>query len=80
MSTETTTLPTGGFLGDPAEALNAPTSAGGCCGSPVTTGTVQITSQASTCCGTVPEAEESCGCCGETAKVEADASSAGCCG
>jgi hypothetical protein len=79
---------TGGFLGDPAEALNPPEAAGGCCGSPATTiATVELT-QVSTCCGTAAEApakaeaeaEAEGGCCGSAAKEQAVASGARCCG
>jgi hypothetical protein len=71
---------TGGFLGDPAEALNPPEAAGGCCGSPATPmATVELT-QVSTCCGTAAEAEAEGGCCGSAAKEQAVASGAGCCG
>lgn len=80
MSMETTPQPPGGSLGHPAEALNPPGSAGGCCGSPGTTGTAQITPQTSTCCGTAQEAQESGGCCGEAAKADAVATGAACCG
>ena len=80
MSTETKQA-TGGFLGDPDEALNPPASAGGCCGGPATTltGTVEP-AQASTCCGTAEQAEAEGACCGAAAKEQAVASGAGCCG
>ena len=78
MSTNTTQA--GGFSGDPAEALNPPASAGGCCGGPATTEAVAVGVQVSTCCGTVAEARAEASCCGASAKQTAVASGAGCCG
>jgi hypothetical protein len=77
MSTSTTQ--TGGFLGDPTEALNPPASTGGCCGGPAAPAISEI-AQASTCCGTVAEAKAEGSCCGTAAKEQAAASGAGCCG
>ncbi|MFI7577852.1 hypothetical protein [Micromonospora sp. NPDC049497] len=76
----TNTNRTGGFLGDPAEALNPPASAGGCCGSPATTTDTAEQTQVSTCCGTAAEARAEGSCCGSAAKEQAVASGAGCCG
>jgi hypothetical protein len=73
MSVETSKA--GGFAGDPAEALNPPAAAGGCCGGPAPTAGATELVQVSTCCGT---AEDSC--CGSAAKADAVASGAGCCG
>lgn len=78
MSTDTTRA--GGFPGDPAEALNPPASAGGCCGTPVAAAAVADKAPASTCCGTVAEARAEGSCCGAAAKQEAVASGAECCG
>ncbi|NUT36631.1 MAG: hypothetical protein HOV79_26555 [Hamadaea sp.] len=78
MTTDTTQ--TGGFLGDPAQALTPPASAGGCCGGPATTVATVEVAQVSTCCGTVAEAKAEGSCCGTAAKEQAVASGAGCCG
>ena len=78
MSTDTTPSVAGGFIGDPADAF-APVAVGGCCGSPAAT-SGRVDTSAGTCCGSVAEAAASGGCCGETAKSEAIASGAGCCG
>ncbi len=77
----------GGFVGDPIEAFNPP-AAGGCCGSAPTA--VASTAPAltaadsapvaSTCCGTVADAQAAGACCGAEAKSEAVAAGAGCCG
>jgi hypothetical protein len=75
MSIDTTV---GGFVGDPAEALNPPASSG-CCGSPAPAGATELV-QVSTCCGTAAEASADGGCCGTAAKADAVASGAGCCG
>jgi hypothetical protein len=68
MGTETAAR--GGFAGDPAEAFNPP-GVGGCCGA---------TPATSSCCGTAEAAEAAGTCCDPSAKAEAVASGAGCCG
>ena len=70
----------GGFAGDPAEALTV-AGTGGCCGNPptATLDLPELTTDGS-CCGTAAEAAASGACCGGTAKAEAIASGAGCCG
>jgi hypothetical protein len=78
MSTDTAR--TGGFTGDPAEALNPPASSGGCCGTPATPTAVAEGTQVSPCCGTVVEAQAEGGCCGAAAKQAAVDAGAGCCG
>ena len=77
MSTDTTPR-TGGFAGSPEEAF-APAAAGGCCGSAPAQNAANTT-VASTCCGTAAQAKASGGCCGETAKADAIAAGASCCG
>lgn len=74
------TSPAGGFAGDPAEALNPPAAAGGCCGGPAATFGTTEPVQVSTCCGTAAEAKAEGSCCGSAAKADAVASGAGCCG
>ncbi|MDG6106139.1 hypothetical protein Daura_06390 [Dactylosporangium aurantiacum] len=74
----------GGFAGDPAAALTA-AGTGGCCGNPPQ-GTltlpdpVEAAASGSPCCGTAAEATEAGACCGTSAKAEAVASGASCCG
>ncbi len=68
----------GGFLGDPAEAFNPPSS-NGCCGSPVRVRGPEAAG-ASTCCGTAAEAKAESSCCGSAAKEQAVSAGAGCCG
>ena len=77
MTTDAITQP-GGFAGNPADAF-APPSAGSCCGS-APTPTASADTSASTCCGTAAEAQASGGCCGETARADAVAGGASCCG
>ncbi len=72
----------GGFTDDPAAAL-AVGGSGGCCGSPPP-GTVALPgpadATASPCCGTPTGARDAGSCCGTTARADAVASGAGCCG
>jgi hypothetical protein len=73
---------TGGFAGDPQAAF-ASTAAGGCCGSPAvrTEAPKEAAVTASVpCCGTSEQAAAEGSCCGASAKTEAVASGAGCCG
>ncbi len=80
--TQTQTPAQGGFAGDPAAALTA-SGTGGCCGnSPQATLTLPEPASAggSPCCGPAVEATEAGACCGTSAKAEAVASGAGCCG
>ncbi|WP_157641164.1 hypothetical protein [Longispora albida] len=74
------TISTGGFLGDPAEALNPPAATGGCCGSAPSATATAVAEPVSTCCGTVAEAKAEGSCCGSEAKAEAVAAGTGCCG
>lgn len=67
----TTSTPSGGFIGDPAEAFTPP-AASGCCG-----GTV--TSADSGCCGSAG-ATAAGQCRTPTARQEAVDAGAGCCG
>ena len=70
----------GGFTGDPNAALSVAGS-GGCCGNPPQTASITLPETAgSPCCGTPAQAQESGSCCGATAKADAVASGAGCCG
>jgi hypothetical protein len=73
MSSETTTSPAGGFLGDPSEAFSPP-AAGGCCGSS-SAPAAEFEATAGSCCGMAGEA--SGGCCGGTATAEVG--TPGCC-
>jgi hypothetical protein len=81
---DTRTIPTGGFAGDPAAALSVGGTSG-CCGNPAQA-TITLpepadaTAAASPCCGTAAEAQDAGSCCGTTAKADAVASGAGCCG
>jgi len=81
--TETQTQ--GGFAGNPATALDV-AGASGCCGNPAQA-TLTLPDPArsaaaagSPCCGSTAEATEAGACCGTSAKAEAVASGAGCCG
>ena len=74
MVTETTQ----GATGESAEALARPASAVGCCDGPAAT--TADGPETTTCCGTVAEARESGGCCGASARTQAVAAGAGCCG
>ncbi|GIM91979.1 hypothetical protein [Paractinoplanes toevensis] len=70
---------TGGFAGDPADAL-AVAGTGGCCGNPPSS-TLQLPQAASSpCCGTSTDAAAASSCCGNAAKSEAVTSGQGCCG
>jgi hypothetical protein len=80
MSTQNIQIPTGGFAGDPAEALTPPPSAGGCCGSTPANAVNETDPASCTCCGTAEQAAAEGSCCGTAAKVEAVAVAAGCCG
>lgn len=75
------TRPTGGFIGDPAEAF-APPAASGCCGTAPASGASDAGAQAagSPCCGTAAAAEEAGSCCAPSAKADAVAAGTGCCG
>ena len=78
----------GGFVGDPAAALNV-SGTSGCCGNPPRA-TLALPDPSrpaaaddaagSPCCGTDAEAAQAGACCGTSAKAEAVASGAGCCG
>jgi hypothetical protein len=74
---------TGGFAGDLAEAF-APAAGSGCCGSPAghTDSPEDAGGESSVtpCCGTSEQSQAEGSCCGESAKAEAVASGAGCCG
>ena len=76
---ETTTQ--GGFVGDPGAALSVG-GTGGCCGNPprATLSLPEPAGSATTCCGTVAEAQAEDSCCGSAAKAESTASGTGCCG
>jgi hypothetical protein len=78
MTTESTTKPVGGFAGDPAEAFQPPV-ASGCCGGPAPA-TTSPSQPATTCCGTVAQAQAEGSCCGSAAKQDAVAAGTGCCG
>jgi hypothetical protein len=67
MTSDTSTLNTGGFTGDPFAALNPPTTSTGCCGSDQ--------AAADSCCS-IPAA--TAGACCEAPPDSADAA-AGCC-
>ena len=75
----------GGFAGDPAAALTV-AGTGGCCGNPPQAALAlpdpgpATAAAGSPCCGTTAEATEVGACCGGSAKAEAVASGAGCCG
>jgi hypothetical protein len=70
----------GGFIGDPAAALN-PTGGSGCCGSAAPTAVLlPDPATGDLCCGTPAEATAEDACCGSTAKADAVASGQDCCG
>jgi hypothetical protein len=73
---------TGGFAGDPQEAF-ASASGGGCCGSPAAHTQAPKDAAVATgapCCGMSEQAAAEGSCCGASAKTEAVAVGAGCCG
>jgi hypothetical protein len=77
---DTGTTAVGGFVGDPADALNV-TGTSGCCGNaPQTTRTLQEPANGGPCCGTQAEAAAEKSCCGSAAKSTALAAGQGCCG
>jgi len=69
----------GGFVGDPADALNV-AGTSGCCGNPPRAEISLPESPERPCCGTTAEAQQAGACCGTAAKAEAVATGAGCCG
>ena len=71
----------GGFAVDPAEAF-APAAGGGCCGAPAANAEVPGQGGAATSpgCRTGEQASSVGSCWGASAKAEAVASGAGCCG
>lgn len=73
----TTENNTGGFDGDPSEALNPPADGGGCCGSTAPADTDATGS----CCGTTALADTDAtdSCCGSSAPAETAAAGTGCC-
>ena len=82
--TETRSLP-GGFAGDPTDTLKVAGTSGCCGGPPAATldrpdPASGPTADAAPCCGTAAEATVAGGCCGSSAKAEAVASGASCCG
>src|SRR5689334_17077471 len=72
---------TGGFTGDPAEALSV-TGTSGCCGNQqrTTPAPAEPTATGAPCCGTQHEATAEGSCCGSAAKAGAVAAGQGCCG
>jgi hypothetical protein len=72
----------GGFTGDPAAALTV-SGTGGCCGNPPRATDVLAADPAEAaapCCGSAVEARVAGSCCGATARADAVAAGAGCCG
>ncbi|MFF4894479.1 hypothetical protein [Micromonospora chersina] len=81
MSESTSTA--GGFIGDPAAALQI-TGSGACCGSPAqAVGGILPpageTASGDPCCGTRQAAQAAASCCGTEAKADAIATGQGCC-